>query len=263
MSHFSENSNGESTPSLSSTLFEWNRLKCIDTPQGEFRPMVDAASPPFPRVEMHATMLRPGLTSHEPHQHPQEEIIWVKEGLVESWINGKKTRLGPGSLLFFATYDLHGLTNVGTAPASYYVMNFYTGASEALSSLDPSLVVNTKRFPSQAIDWNHIAATETEQGQSREFVRSSTSTLGLFEVCAYTVRQGSTIPPLQTPCAKIVVLIEGVMEIGMGEQWSPLNPGALAYITGGERLRLKNQGPGSATYVILSFSPHSSPEVTA
>ena len=39
-------------------------------------------------LEYHVTTLNPGQSPHPPHQHPNEELIIVKEGAVEAYLNG-------------------------------------------------------------------------------------------------------------------------------------------------------------------------------
>jgi mannose-6-phosphate isomerase-like protein (cupin superfamily) len=51
-----------------------------------------------------------------------EEIFLIREGTVEVTIKGRQTRLGPGSVGFAASNDEHGLQNVGTTPAQYFVV---------------------------------------------------------------------------------------------------------------------------------------------
>jgi quercetin dioxygenase-like cupin family protein len=73
---------------------------------------------------MHVTTLKPGIASHEPHRHPNEEIVVIREGTVEVLIDGTWKRVGPGSVVFNASNSLHGLRNVGTTPAVYHVINW-------------------------------------------------------------------------------------------------------------------------------------------
>ena len=41
--------------------------------------------------------MRVRKASHPPHKHSQEEMIVMKEGTVDFFINGKVTRAGPGT----------------------------------------------------------------------------------------------------------------------------------------------------------------------
>ena len=72
--------------------------------------------------EAHATSLDPGQMPHPPHQHKHDELFMVRSGSLEFTVNGKTTRLGPGSVALAANNDLHGVKNVGTEPAEYFVV---------------------------------------------------------------------------------------------------------------------------------------------
>jgi quercetin dioxygenase-like cupin family protein/ketosteroid isomerase-like protein len=81
-------------------------------------------------LEMHVTRLPPGQTTHAPHTHPNEELIIVREGTVEAYQEGRKTRLGPGSIIFEASNESHNVTNVGDGPAVYHVINWKSAATK-------------------------------------------------------------------------------------------------------------------------------------
>jgi len=70
------------------------------------------------------TTLNPGATSHAPHKHANEELVIVKEGTVEALVNGEWKRVGPGSVIFNASNQLHGIRNVGSMSATYHVINW-------------------------------------------------------------------------------------------------------------------------------------------
>jgi XRE family transcriptional regulator, regulator of sulfur utilization len=109
---------------LSSTVFDWSNMKADKTKVGEVRQVVQAPTATLDELEIHITTLNPGQTSHAPHQHPAEEIIIIKEGTVESLVNGETKRVGPGSIVFQASNQLHGIRNVGDAPATYHVVQW-------------------------------------------------------------------------------------------------------------------------------------------
>jgi quercetin dioxygenase-like cupin family protein len=116
---------------LGSMVLDWSKLAVIPTKTGERRSLFDGPTPTFVNAEGHVTTLNPGEAPHEPHRHPDEELIIVKEGLIEVTINGHAQRAGAGSVFFFASEDLHGMRNVGTTRATYFVFRFITPASAA------------------------------------------------------------------------------------------------------------------------------------
>ena len=66
------------------------------------------------------SFLLPGSSPHHAHRHQQEELFLISEGEVEVTINGKATKLGPGSAAYAASEDEHQIQNVGTRPAQYF-----------------------------------------------------------------------------------------------------------------------------------------------
>jgi quercetin dioxygenase-like cupin family protein len=109
-----------------STTFEWAALEAKPTPIGVRRDVMRAPTPTLDELEIHITTLNVGQVSHPPHQHPAEELLIVKDGMVETLQNGKATRLGPGSIIFHSTNDLHNIRNAGSIPATYHVIQWRT-----------------------------------------------------------------------------------------------------------------------------------------
>jgi mannose-6-phosphate isomerase-like protein (cupin superfamily) len=77
-------------------------------------------------VEMHNTVLLPGHEPHPPHRHEHSEWLLIREGNVD-WLigegeGGQRQPAGPGDILYAASMQLHGIRNVGTVPAKYFVM---------------------------------------------------------------------------------------------------------------------------------------------
>jgi quercetin dioxygenase-like cupin family protein len=97
-----------------STVFEWASLEAKTTQTGARRDVMRAPTP----------TLNAGQVSHPPHQHPEEELLIVREGTVETLQNGKASRLGPGSIIFHSSNDLHNIRNVGPTPATYHVVQW-------------------------------------------------------------------------------------------------------------------------------------------
>lgn len=122
------------TQKLGSALFDWTKLEVKPTQAGERRDIVDAPTATMKNFECHVTTLNPGEAPHEAHRHPDEEFIIVKEGVVEVVINDRTQHAGPGSMLFFASNDLHGLRNAGNTRATYYVFRVLTSDTPKTSA---------------------------------------------------------------------------------------------------------------------------------
>jgi XRE family transcriptional regulator, regulator of sulfur utilization len=109
---------------LPSTAFDWNAMQVRTTAVGEARQVVRAPTATLDELEIHITTLKPGQTSHAPHQHPNEELLIVKEGTVEALVNGEWKKLSVGSVIFQASNQLHGIRNAGERLATYHVVNW-------------------------------------------------------------------------------------------------------------------------------------------
>jgi len=109
---------------MGSAVFDWNTVPAKQTPVGSVRSFFKTPTATLDQLEVHVTTLNPGMASHPPHKHPNEELVIVKEGTVEVLVNGEWKRVGPGSVVFNASNQLHGLRNVGTRPATYHVINW-------------------------------------------------------------------------------------------------------------------------------------------
>jgi XRE family transcriptional regulator, regulator of sulfur utilization len=112
------------TDVMGSTVFDWSALKAEPNKTGAVRRVVQRPTATLDELEIHITTLMPGETPHPPHQHPAEELLIVKEGTVESLVNGQLKRVGPGSIVFQASNQMHSLRNVGETPATYHVIQW-------------------------------------------------------------------------------------------------------------------------------------------
>ncbi len=114
---------------MESRVFDWNSIPAKATKYGSVRSFFSSPTPTLENLELHVTTLNPGQSPHQPHHHPNEELIIIRQGTVETLSNGKWQRVGPGSVIFNASNQLHGLKNVGADQAIYHVINWKSSAT--------------------------------------------------------------------------------------------------------------------------------------
>lgn len=64
--------------------------------------------------------LDPGASPHEPHRHPEEEFLIIADGTGEIECDGKVTKVAAGAMMYTAGNTLHGITNTGKTPMTFY-----------------------------------------------------------------------------------------------------------------------------------------------
>ena len=65
-------------------------------------------------------VLDPGASPHPPHQHPEEEFLIVAGGTGEIECGGTVTKVAAGDIMYCAGNVLHGITNTGPVPMTFY-----------------------------------------------------------------------------------------------------------------------------------------------
>ena len=115
---------------LVSGVYAWDSLPVEKTPNGERRAVFDGFTSTVDRLETHVTSVDAGKASHAAHKHPDEELVYVREGIIEATINGVAQRAPAGSVIFFASNDLHGMRNAGDTRASYFVLRWTSPGRE-------------------------------------------------------------------------------------------------------------------------------------
>jgi quercetin dioxygenase-like cupin family protein len=109
---------------LASKCYPFDSLAAKTNPEthNQMRGVFDGQIHTGMPIELHITTLAPGQMPHAAHQHIHEEMIMLQEGALEITIQGQTTRIGPGSVAYVRSNDLHGFKNVGADPAQYFVL---------------------------------------------------------------------------------------------------------------------------------------------
>jgi quercetin dioxygenase-like cupin family protein len=121
---------GEQSNSLPSGSFSLEKLTAHTSASGaQVREIMKVKLATGEALETHATTLPPGAMPHPPHHHVHSEMFLMREGTLELTVNGKTYPLGPGSVGFVRSNEDHGVKNVGTTPANYFVVEIGLGVA--------------------------------------------------------------------------------------------------------------------------------------
>lgn len=107
-----------------SFVINWNNVPVKSNARGFRRDYFDRATALCRRFEMHITTLQEGLASHDPHQHPHEEIILNLDNKTEMLIGDKKFKGAASDFYYLTSGILHGIKNDGKGPCSYFAFRF-------------------------------------------------------------------------------------------------------------------------------------------
>lgn len=103
---------------------DWTNIVFKPHDKGGVRQFFDRKTVMLNRFDIHVTTMNPGLKSHDPHTHKNEEIILMLQGNAEMQIGTEKQKANAGDVVFLGSNVLHNLTNIGTVPAIYYAIQW-------------------------------------------------------------------------------------------------------------------------------------------
>jgi len=113
---------------VTSQVFHFDALKASTRPGGGWgRPVMHGTLPTGEFVELHETGLGPGMEPHPAHKHRNTEFLLIREGTLEYTGDGKVETVGPGDVIYSASMVMHGIKNVGTTVATYFVVSISHG----------------------------------------------------------------------------------------------------------------------------------------
>jgi mannose-6-phosphate isomerase-like protein (cupin superfamily) len=105
---------------VANAVFNADKAKLTREPFGDLRIYFDGSTQQLKTLTAGSLELKPGMTPHAPHQHAEEEIMLITEGEGEIFVDGKTSRVAPGSMMYCAAGRLHGITNTGRTRLTFF-----------------------------------------------------------------------------------------------------------------------------------------------
>ncbi len=234
---------------LKSGVWKWDELTVEAKPSGERRAILLGEGADASHISVHATTLNPGQKPHAPHQHDDlEEMIIVKEGRLTITIGEQTREVGPGSVAIALAGDMHGWTNHGNAPATYYVLQ-YKSRWGADAGGDPA-----RRLGSRIIDAEDVAFAANPRGGYRGFFNGSTGTLRLFELHETTLMAGVQNHPVHTHAAEeMVIMLAGHVDLQINGVSHVGKPGDVFFVAANDPHTLFTHGVTPSRYFAFQW----------
>lgn len=234
-------------PMLGSTIFKWEELAVKPSPVGERRDVTDNPTPTFATFECHITTLNPGKASHPPHRHNQEELIFMKEGTADVFIEGQTHRAGPGSFFFYGSGDQHNLTNVGDGRATYWVINLVTALTPT-----PEKQHKDATLRSGVFEWAKMKAVPTPTGERRDVCNGVSATLDKFSLHISTLKPGETPHAAHRhPDEEIIIVKEGALDVTINGKTDRATAGSIILFASNDLHGLRNAADQPTTYYVV------------
>lgn len=239
---------GQTTKKLNTTVYDWEKMNVVKTNSGEKRQIFEGHTNVLSYFEVHVTTLNPGKAPHGSHVHSDmEELIIVKEGLIEQSINGVKKVVGPGSVILALPGDDHGIWNAGDTQASYYIIRWRT--SEA-----PNLARSKESGGSKFYDWKDIEFKTTEKGGKRQFMQRPTALLADLEMHVTTLNEGIKSHGEHVhESEEIILVIKGQVEESINGTQHQASPGSLILLMDDIPHGIRNVGKGQCEYFAFKW----------
>jgi quercetin dioxygenase-like cupin family protein len=166
--------------------------------------------------------------------------------------------------VFLAANDAHNAKNVGTTPATYYVINFVTDLSHSSDAKSAAERAVPGKLASSVIDCNSQPSTPTATGSRVTCVSSPTLTFLALESHITTLNPGQqTAANIIDPNDEIVVIKSGQLEISVNGVASRMTAGSLFYWAPNDRRTLRNIGSAPASYQVIRVTSAKSPKLPA
>jgi mannose-6-phosphate isomerase-like protein (cupin superfamily) len=119
----------ERTAILKSTTVTLDQVKMADFSDrgklvGKIGIYLDGDTPASSKFVTGRLVLDAKQTPHPPHTHVEEEVMVIEQGHGDIDVDGKITKVGPGSVMYTAPNVSHGIVNTGDTPIVFYFIKW-------------------------------------------------------------------------------------------------------------------------------------------
>lgn len=240
--------NGMSNTVMSSWIKELPQLEEDKKNGWKPYPIFSGSTHCLDELSSHMSILSPGFTPHEPHSHPEEELLIMLSGEAEIVRPNKEIKniesreiIRPGSFVYYPAFQPHTINNVSEKPATYLMFKWQS------QKTSKNNLLKNKIFSYKAPKKNLIESVD-EISQTQIF-ENPTHYLDKLHCHITTLQPGAGYPPHDDSYDVAILLLEGIVET-LSRQ---VNSQAVIFYATGEPHGMKNIGDIPASYLVFEF----------
>jgi (S)-ureidoglycine aminohydrolase len=230
---------------LVSRVYLWQELFETRSLQGMDKSFLVGSTPVFRNIEVHATSLftRNKVSSSEDKYPGYEELIIVKEGVLDFILNGKRTLVEEGGVILVCPDDKYVIINNFDKPAIWYTFRWYA------KSFPPEERLNKK---SAVFQWDELTFLPSENGGRRNVLQRPTAHLSELEIHVTTLKAGLPSHPAHThPDDEFILVKKGNVEMSVSGKPIDAGAGSLYFLKGEDPHGIRNIGDTACEYYAI------------
>jgi (S)-ureidoglycine aminohydrolase len=118
-------------------------------------------------------------------------------------------------------------------------------------------VVSSQALVSGVYNWEKLKVKKTPEGEIRNYFKSPTKDLEMFEVNAVTLNGGKEVKSYEVPRAtdELIIVKEGSAEIKVNDETKVLGEGSVVVASAGDKVTITNRQKTSIVYYSFLFKP--------
>jgi (S)-ureidoglycine aminohydrolase len=241
------NAPAQLTP-VSSGVFHWNELPVKKDNLRQGYKIAEGTTNEFEYFEMHATTQEKGAIPRPPHtQENIEEVIIIKEGLMNCKIGDKTATLGKGSVLLIPPHEPQEFENIGDGPLTYYVFMFR-------SKKPKDMARSEKAGGALLLNADSLEYKETARGGTKKYFDRPTAMCENYEMhITHLAKKGPSHTPHQHLDTEIILIIDGETEMVIDGKTYQAGPGDLYIAESGKMHGISNATDKPCTYFAFKW----------
>lgn len=240
---------------LNSSVFEWEKLAAKKTSTGQERKFFKSPTRSLEMIDVKAVTLLPGEKGNG-YQIDEgfNELIIVKEGVIEISVNGDQKVLGEGSVIVASFGDEMYITNPQKTNAVYYLIGFKPPKPVIKKGTSDDHFEAPAPAPPLFIDWKDVEFKPSANGGRRNIMQQKTAVLKELEIHVTTLKEGlPSHAPHTHPDEEIILVRKGFVEETIKGQPFRLGPGSIVFLTNDDMHGISNAGTGECEYFAIRW----------